>query len=280
MNRHRHSHFKRKEGIHVTSHPPPTPSRRRLIQRRVQITRTITILTPDRGGEDVSLDFTGDVVVELSAGAIFGAADGGGGSAGAEGWEEEGRQRVGDDLESDMCSKLTIRIPSPLSRVGKTPEIQHPTHGQVEKPRRVLHDGQLGHGCRVGGGEGAVGDARVGGREVVVEVTGEPGVDGAGGDEGDVDGEGGGDADFEPAGGAHGVCGVEDFPAPGGDEVSGGGGRKVGEGGGMDLLFGLKTRAMPGPGALQVRKGSEAFQPLQSAAVTVPILSLLSMTGP
>ena len=46
------------------------------------------------------------------------------------------------------------------------------------------------------------------------------------------------------------------------------------------LLLGLKTRAIPGPGALQFRKGSDPFQPLQSEALTVPILSLFSITGP
>lgn len=46
------------------------------------------------------------------------------------------------------------------------------------------------------------------------------------------------------------------------------------------LLFGLKTRAIPGPGASQLRNGSDPFQPLQSEALTVPILSLFSITGP
>ena len=50
--------------------------------------------------------------------------------------------------------------------------------------------------------------------------------------------------------------------------------------GGFHLLLGLNTRAMPSPGALQLRKGSEPFQPLQSEALTVPILSLFSITGP
>ncbi len=41
--------------------------------------------------------------------------------------------------------------------------------------------------------------------DVVVVVAGEPGVDGAGGDEADVDGDRGRDADFETARCAHGV---------------------------------------------------------------------------
>lgn len=107
-------------------------------------------------------------------------------------------------------AKPTIRKPGPLRRARETPQIQHLTHGQVENPRRVLGDAQLGEGGGVGAGELALLDVRVGGGEVVVVVAGEPGVDGAGGDEGDVDRGGGCDADFEAARGAYGVGGVED----------------------------------------------------------------------
>ena len=116
-------------------------------------------------------------------------------------------------------SPLTIRKPSPLSRAGETPQIQHPAHGQIEKPSRILRHAQLCEIRRVVGCQLALRHIWIRGREVVVVVSGEPGVHGAGGYEADVDGDGSGDADLKAACCAHWICGVEDFS--GGLGVSG-----------------------------------------------------------
>ena len=105
---------------------------------------------------------------------------------------------------------LTIRIPSPLCRNGKTPQIQHLTHGQIEEASRILRDAQLGEVSRIGARQLALGDIRIRAGKVVVVVAGEPGIDRAGGDETDVDGDRGGDADLEAACCTHWVGGVED----------------------------------------------------------------------
>ena len=102
-------------------------------------------------------------------------------------------------------SRHTIRITRPLGRIRETSQIQHLAHGQVEETRRVLRDAQLGETGHVGGRQFALGDIRVCVGDVVVVISGEPGVDGAGGDQADVDGNRGRDADFETARCAHGV---------------------------------------------------------------------------
>ena len=107
-------------------------------------------------------------------------------------------------------AQLTTRIPRPLRRTRETPQIQHPANRQVEEARRILRNGQLAQTGRVVRRQRAVADVWIRARDVVVEIAGEPGVDGAGGDEADVEGDGGRDADLIAARGAHWVRGVQD----------------------------------------------------------------------
>ena len=106
--------------------------------------------------------------------------------------------------------KLTTRKPRPHRRARETPQIHHPANRQIEEPRRVLLHRQLAQTGRVGRRQRARADIRIRARDVVVEIAGEPGVDGAGGDESDVEGDRGCDADFVAARGAHWVRGIQD----------------------------------------------------------------------
>ena len=122
-------------------------------------------------------------------------------------------RRVGKQEREEKIKRrvqLTTRIPRPLRRTRETPQIQHPANRQVEKARRILRNGQLAQTGRVVRRQRALTDVGIRARDVVVEIAGEPGVDGAGGDEADVEDDGGRDADLVAARGAHGVRGVQD----------------------------------------------------------------------
>lgn len=116
-------------------------------------------------------------------------------------------------------------------------------------------------------------------REIVVEISSQPGSHGAGSCETYIEGDRGGDTHLIATGCAHGVGRVHYMPD---EDQCDAALRGIGRVRGWYLLFGLKTRAMPGPGTLQVRKGSlfEVFQPLQASTLTVPIVSSTNMTEP
>lgn len=55
-----------------------------LVQRRIEVTRAVTVLVLDGRGQHIFLNLAGDAVIELDVAAIAGAADRGARSAAAE----------------------------------------------------------------------------------------------------------------------------------------------------------------------------------------------------
>ena len=103
--------------------------------------------------------------------------------------QERKEKKRKEKNEKEIRGQLTIRIPRPLRRTRETPQIQHPANRQVEETRRILRNGQFPQTGRIVGRKRALADIGIGARTGVVEIAGEAGVDGAGGDETDVEGD-------------------------------------------------------------------------------------------
>ena len=65
-----------------------------LVQRRIEVTRAVTVLVLDGRGQHIFLDLAGDAIIELDVAAIAGAADRGARSAAAERCKKKWRQLV------------------------------------------------------------------------------------------------------------------------------------------------------------------------------------------